>query len=85
MNDNMGAVKPNGVEWTVKEQIVRDLVTGLTFQFEVMPDGCPRLIVTGGTLEFGNREIVFTTDGVKSSSGTHLAPCPTPSWVRGAV
>ena len=29
------AVKPNAQDWTIKEQIIEDPVTGLTFQFSI--------------------------------------------------
>ncbi len=85
MNDNMdmGAVKPNGEEWTIKEQIVRDEVTGLTLQFELRPSGRPRLIITGDAVPFGNREIGFSHDGVECDGGTHVSECPNPGWVGG--
>ena len=79
------AVKPNAQKWTILEQIVRDEVTGLTFQFDLRPNGRPRLIVTGGAIMFGNREIGFDLEGRKSDGGTHLAACPTPSWISGRV
>jgi len=31
-------LKPDARDWTIKEQILEDPVTGLTFQFEAVPD-----------------------------------------------
>ena len=33
------AIKPNAYNCTIKEQIINDLVTGLTLQFESVEDG----------------------------------------------
>lgn len=74
------SVKPNGRQWCVVEQIVEDLVSGLTFQFEVMPDGESRLRVFGDTLPFGNREIVFDAAGVEAGGGSYTGLCR-PAWL----
>ncbi|MCH8314774.1 MAG: hypothetical protein IIA64_02270 [Planctomycetes bacterium] len=39
------AVKPQATQWIIREQIIEDPVSGLTFQFEVMPKGDARLRV----------------------------------------
>ena len=36
------ALKPDGADWTIKEQIVEDPASGLTFQFEVVPGSSAR-------------------------------------------
>ena len=63
-------VKPDGKPWTIREQIIEDLVLELTFQFEVMPNGESRLRIFGDKLRFGNREIIFNSKGAASGSGT---------------
>ena len=75
------AVKPKGKNWTVTEQIIEDLVSGLTFQFEVGKDGLPRLNVFGA-LPFGNRMILFGLDGAEAGSGTALTGLCRASWLR---
>lgn len=74
-------MKPNANKWTVCEQIIEDPVTGLTFQFEVMPDGEPRFRVFGKGLIFGNREFHFNVDGVKSGTGTVTGGLCRPTWI----
>jgi hypothetical protein len=64
------AVKSDGKTWSVKEQIIEDPASGLTFQFEVMPNGTSRFRVLGSQLPFGNREFVFNDVGEKCGSGT---------------
>ena len=43
--DTTMAVKPQATQWIIREQIIEDPVSGLTFQFEVMPKGDARLRV----------------------------------------
>lgn len=74
------SLKPNAQEWTVQEQIVEDEASGLTLQFEVNPDGTPRLRIYGPALPFGNREIVFDSDGIEAGAGTFAGLCR-PSWM----
>jgi hypothetical protein len=73
-------LKPNGSDWKVKEQIIDDLASGLTIQFEVAPDGEPRLRIYGELLPFGNREIQFHRDGTLAGAGTATGICR-PSWL----
>jgi len=75
------ALKPDGKPWTVREQIVEDLASGLTFQFEVMPDGEVRLRVYGDALPFGNREIIFDEKGAEAGAGTATAGLCRPAWM----
>jgi hypothetical protein len=75
------SVKPNGSSWTVAEQVFLDKVTGLTFQFEVMPDGEVRLRVFGDALPFGNREYFFNEKGVKVGSGMMTSGFCRPAWL----
>lgn len=76
------SVKPDGRAWTVREQIVEDPASGLTIQFEVMPDGEPRLRIFGNALPFGNREIVFDANGIEAGGGTVTAGLCKPSWLE---
>lgn len=75
-------VKPDGKPWTVKEQIIEDPVSGLTFQFEVMPDGEMRFRIFGAALSFGNREIIFNEEGEKAGSGTATRGLCRPAWLE---
>ena len=77
------ALKPDGEQWVIKEQIVEDLPTGLTFQFSVVddPDGPFRLKIFGN-LPFGNREIIFDAEGKKVGGGIAMSGICRPSWLR---
>lgn len=75
-------VKSDGKRWTVREQIIEDPASGLTFQFEVMPDGEPRLRIFGEGLPFGNREIFFDQNGEEAGGGTATAGLCRPSWLE---
>ena len=57
--------------WTVREQVVEDPTSGLTFHFELSPDG-PILRVTGDALPLGNREIHFDASGWEESAETNV-------------
>ena len=74
-------LKPDASDWTIKEQIIEDPVTGLTFQFEVPPNGEPHLYVFGDLLEYGNRSFVFETDGRLAGAGTHVSGLCRPAWL----
>jgi len=76
------SIKPDAKSWRVKEQIVEDPSSDLTFQFEVMPDGSPRLRVFGDSLPFGNREIIFNSNGNYDGGGTYTAAACKPSWLH---
>ena len=75
------SVKEDAKTWAVKEQIIEDPVSGLTFQFEVVPDGEVKLRVFGDTLPFGNREISFDKDGKEVGAGTFTGHCR-PAWLQ---
>ena len=75
-------IKDGAEDWTVKEQIIEDPVTGLTIQFEVMPDGDKRLRLFGPCLRFGNRELIFNERGEMSGSGTHVGGQCKPTWLE---
>jgi hypothetical protein len=76
------AVKPDGKTWTVREQIFEDQATGLTFQFEVMPDGEMRFRVFGECVLCGNREFFFDSDGAEAGSGTVTSGLCRPAWMQ---
>jgi hypothetical protein len=80
------SIRPNAKPWTVKEQIVEDPASGLTFQFEVVPGSTAefRLLIYGETLPFGNREIVFDCDGVLAGGGTATRGLCKPAWPMSA-
>lgn len=74
-------LKPDGKPWTIREQIFTDRATGITFQFEMMPDGEPRLRIFGDALPFGNREYFFNERGAKAGSGGATGLCR-PAWLE---
>ncbi|HEX9751337.1 MAG TPA: hypothetical protein VGB22_08660 [candidate division Zixibacteria bacterium] len=74
-------IKQHAKRWSVKEQIINDDATGLSFQFEVASDGKPRLMVYG-ELPFGNRELLFDEDGAEAGAGTcTTGPCCA-MWIK---
>ena len=75
------AVKPQAKRWIIQEQIIEDPVSGLTFQFEVMPKGDARLRVYGD-LQFGNREFIFDSEGKEAGAGTAITGLCRPSWLH---
>jgi hypothetical protein len=74
-------IKPNGSLCAIKEQIIEDLASGLTLQFECV-EGRARLVIAGKTLPLGNREIVFDEDGCESGAGTLVGEFRRPSWLK---
>lgn len=74
-------IKPNSRVVAIREQIIDDPVSELSFQFEAMPDGTARLRVFGN-LPFGNREFVFDQDGQEAGAGTALTGSCQPTWLR---
>ena len=74
-------IKPNGSWCAIKEQIVEDLASGLTLQFEC-ENGRTRLVIAGRALPFGNREIIFDTDGREAAAGTLVGEFRRPSWLK---
>ena len=75
------ATKPDWKPWSVREQIVEDAASGLTIQFEVYPDGSPRLRIFGDCIPFGNREIVFDSNGEEAGAGTFTSGLCRPAWL----
>jgi hypothetical protein len=74
-------LKPNGTLCSIKEQIVEDLASGLTLQFECN-GGRTRLVIAGGALPFGNREIIFDMEGREAAAGTLVGEFRRPSWLK---
>lgn len=70
-------------KWIISEQIVEDLPTGLTFQFEVVPNDhdAPFRFRIFGELPYGNREILFDKNGKMVGSGTGLTSHCKPTWL----
>ncbi|HZP56228.1 MAG TPA: hypothetical protein VFC53_01580 [Dehalococcoidia bacterium] len=75
------AVKPDARRWTIREQVVEDPVSGLTLQFDVLPDGTFRLRVIGD-IPFGNRDLIFNAQGEEAGGGVGLTGAPRPGWLR---
>ena len=79
------AIKPNGINWTIKEQIIEDPVSGLTFQFETDPENdAPYRLRIFGNLPYGNREILFDVNGGEAAAGTYPNGTCRPTWLREA-
>ena len=75
-------LKPDGALCSIREQIVEDLASGLVLQFECT-NGRTRLVIAGASLPFGNREIIFDSEGKESAAGTLLGEFRRPSWLKG--
>ncbi len=77
------ALKPYGGVCAIREQIIEDRATGLTFQFVHVPESdAPIRLLIFGDLSFGNREILFDKNGVEAGSGTLIAGSCRPSWLK---
>jgi hypothetical protein len=74
-------VKPDGNLCGIREQIVEDLASGLTLQFECN-NGKTRLVIAGKSLPFGNREILFDAQGREAAAGTLVGEYRKPSWLK---
>jgi hypothetical protein len=74
-------LKPNGALCGIREQIVEDVASGLILQFECA-NGKPRLVIAGASLPFGNREIIFDSEGKEAAAGTLLGEFRRPSWLK---
>jgi hypothetical protein len=75
-------IKPNGNLCHVREQIIEDAASGLTLQFECS-EGRTRLVIFGAALPYGNREILFDSEGREAAAGTLLGEFRRPSWLKG--
>jgi hypothetical protein len=60
---------------------VEDAASGLVLQFECL-DGRLRLVIAGEKLPFGNREILFDSEGREAASGTLVGQFRKPSWLK---
>lgn len=76
------ALKPSGRVCKIAEQIIEDLPSGLTFQFEARADGTTRLLIYGAVLPFGNRDIIFDANGREAGGGSFLGSVCRPSWLK---
>jgi hypothetical protein len=74
------SAKDNAKSWAIPEQIVEDPLSGLTFQFEVAPDG-ERVLRVYGDVPFGNRQFNFSADGELVGTGTSTRGLCKPSWL----
>jgi hypothetical protein len=79
-------LKEKGQTWTIKEQVIEDLATGLTLKFEVVPDDleAPFRLKIVGDLPFGDREIMFGPDGQEACSSMAVPSFFNPSWLTSA-
>ena len=62
-------LKLNAKTLNIKEQVIPDLVTGMTLIFRVASNGESRLHIQGDKLPFGNRDFQFDKDGVLAGTG----------------
>jgi hypothetical protein len=76
-------IKPNAGTCSIKEQIIEDTASGLILQFECQ-NGRTRLVIAGRALPFGNREIIFDSDGREAAAGTMVGEFRRPSWLKDA-
>ncbi|MCZ6607709.1 MAG: hypothetical protein O7A64_08590 [Alphaproteobacteria bacterium] len=77
------AVKPSGQLCGIREQIIEDPVSGLTFQFLLVPDSdAPVRLRVFGALPHGNREFLFDRNGQEAGAGTAFSGTCRPSWLR---
>ncbi len=77
------ATKPGAKLLAIKEQIIEDEVSGLTFQFAVnTAEDAPFRLRIYGNLPNGNREILFNADGEASASGTALTGRCRATWIK---
>jgi len=76
------AVKPDADNLTIKEQIIEDPVSGLSFQFSVVEGSDnPFRLRVHGTLPNGNREFVFDAAGIRTGAGSMIGGLCRPSWL----
>ena len=78
------ATKPDGRICAIREQIIEDPVSGLTFQFTYKPDDteAPVRLLILGELPYGNRELLFDGNGELMGTGTALRGSCRASWLR---
>lgn len=73
-------IKPTAGLCRIREQIVEDLPSGLTLQFERVEGGV-RLTIAGKALA-ANREILFDADGGAVKVGAPKHAFRRPSWLH---
>ena len=69
-----------GATCRIREQIIHDPASGLTFQFELDSTGFTRFRIFGDAIPFGNREIAFSPDGMEAAVGTATKGLSRPTW-----
>ena len=77
----MDAPKPNGQDWTIREQIIREEAVGISLQFELTEDG-PILRISGDSIPVGTLEIGFTKDGLYGYGEVGVVCDRQPTWIR---
>ncbi|HEX4146206.1 MAG TPA: hypothetical protein VHY91_22080 [Pirellulales bacterium] len=79
-------LKTNGQTWTIQEQIIEDVPTGLTLQFQIVPEDseAPYRLKISGDFPFGNREIMFGPDGNEARAAAVMAGLCEPTWLVSA-
>lgn len=65
----------------IREQVIADVVSGLTLTIWRTPDGEGRIRITGDDLPHGNRDLQFDSLGVLVGMGTAVSE-PFPSSLR---
>jgi len=58
---------------SINEQVIEDIISGLTIEFRLCEDGEARMLLRSPNLPFGNREIQFDKDGRYAGAGTWLS------------
>ena len=77
------AIKPGAQNWTIKEQIIVDDVSGLTLQFvRSSAEDAPMRLIVRGALPYGSREFLFTPDGEEAGAGVSLRDSSKANWLK---
>jgi hypothetical protein len=79
--ESASTLKPGAQMCQIREQILRDPLSGLTFQFELEADGLIKFRIYGDDLPYGNREIIFDQDGHEAGAGTAVRGLCRPGWL----
>ena len=75
-------IKPRGQTCRIREQIVEDLPSGLTLQFEALEGGGVSLTIAGKALGGGNRQILFDGEGQAIQTRASAQAFRRPSWLH---
>ena len=78
--ETQSRIKPGALPCRIKEQIIEDQVTGLTLQFDALPDGTSRLTILGD-FPLGNRNWIFNAEGEEAGGGSGLCCAPSTHWL----